>query len=376
MIRPLIVCIIIILAVTSFGNCQQLDEYIDFKGLNSLGNDWKVIRQNITSNEGYVKLHHESWLMYFLHWRPLTEENKNVNLLYTRYKLLNFWGAAMNFSLKETEGIMNINGHKAFYVDGSFGGFVETRFIIWNCPETKRQFIADLNINTRLETPGFLHELQQLITKTIFCHGNTNNNINKNRYLTKKYQSEEYSLSFFLPQNWKTIKFSSKKWFPNGLTGTNGTLLSLLTDSQKHMELMWKKTKENISEKLFGDFLKYMESHSPVRKDSSRCFDFTVLSKKLSKGLFIADGTFKLGSFKNTVKDYSENFQFRGFLWKNGDTAYLVIPSLVNVNNVWNMPADVSHTQGVFEHYIKNEINPYIKIPSFYILNQIKPHYE
>ncbi len=173
-----------------------------------LSSKWDTLIYRMDSNEGHLKLHTNKWLMCFLHWRPLTPENEAITSEYVRDKLINFWGPNMDyFTLKEGEGEMEINGHRAYYVNGDFMGQVNTRFIIWNCEETQRQFIADININKLLKTPDIYLELQEMIAKTVTCHGDFNPSAEG--VLTRFYRNDTLQIAFKTPSNWRTNLFET-----------------------------------------------------------------------------------------------------------------------------------------------------------------------
>ncbi len=124
---------------------------------------------------------------------------------------------------------------------------------MWNCPETNRQFSADCNINLRLGTSKDYLELQKLITTTVCCHkGARPHIVNK---LPQKYESKQWNLSFSLPENLRIADYVDEKWFPKGVSKENGSLWTLLTDSQKHLELLWEETESPLSPTLFNRFL-------------------------------------------------------------------------------------------------------------------------
>jgi hypothetical protein len=58
------------------------------EGLRSSGDDWTV-KQDTLPDGGIIRLHHDKWLMYFVHWRPLTEERKELSAKYVRNLMLN-----------------------------------------------------------------------------------------------------------------------------------------------------------------------------------------------------------------------------------------------------------------------------------------------
>lgn len=146
-------------------------EIVNVEGFQEIDN-WQVLHNSQSKDSGLVELSSEKWIMHFLHWRPLNDENQEISVDYVRNLILNLWGPSMPFTLKEDGGKTEINGHEAYYAEGTLNnGMVRTRFYVWNCPETNRQFISDCNYNLRREIPEklFLIQCNQL-TPSIKCH--------------------------------------------------------------------------------------------------------------------------------------------------------------------------------------------------------------
>lgn len=348
----------LLLTFITISKGYEVEDFIDLARLKKNGDDWVTIYKKTGDHQGHIKLHQDKWLMFFVHWRPLTEENRNITPEYVRNTLLNFWGPNMNnFKLKGYEGSLQVNSHDAYYVYGTFNDVVKTRFIIWNCPETGRQFIADLNINIAMGTPEILHDLQQLSIMTISCHGG----VKPGSILPRQYKSEKYNLSFYTPEDWTTNEFFAEKWFPAGMTQTKGTLWTLPIGREKRIELLWEDTKDNVSENLLNQFIKKMENFSPTSDDSSKYTDFHIDSYKEKNGILTAEGIFRLGLYAEQEKDYSDQYKFRGFLWKNNGRVYFLIASLINIQEVWEKKVDLSPSQELFDKYIEKEILPNIK---------------
>jgi hypothetical protein len=328
-------------------------EPIDLEGLRSTGDDWTLFQDTLPDG-GSIRLHQDKWLMYFLHWRPLTNEKEDISVEYARNLMLSFWGPEMPFTLTENAGEMQIAGHNAYFVEGTiYEGAVKTRFIVWNCPETKRQFIADCNINVRRGTPQALLDLQDRITSSVSCHGQVN--VQRDTLLTKKFESEKFNLSFWIPENWRTSEFYDDEWFPQGLSDTNGTLWTLLTDSEKYAELRWKDEKKEISEALFRNYTEEIEKDSLVTKATLKLINFKVERIESRNGYFVGEGRFDY-YLRAGGQELTKPFRFRAFLWKAYNKTYFLLASMVSLQEFWNMPVDLSPTDETFNRFVRDEV--------------------
>jgi hypothetical protein len=329
-------------------------EPIDLDGLRKTGDDWTLVKQDTLPDRGYIKLHQDKWLMYFLHWRPLTQEKEELSCEYVRNLMLSFWGPDMPFTLSENSGEMEIAGHRAFFVEGTiYEGMIRTIFIVWNCPETSRQFIADCNINVRKGTPQQLLDIQKEITSSVNCHRQANTP--KHPLLTKKFVSEKYHLSFYIPENWRTHEYNDAEWFPQGMTDTNGTLWTLLTDSEKYVELRWKNRKEKISEGLFKEYIQQIERDSVVSKATLKIINFHVERIQARKDYLVGEGRFEY-NLKAMGQEITKPFVFKAFLWNNHKKTYFLLASMVSLREFWKMPVDLSPTDETFNKFVRDEI--------------------
>ncbi|RKY86681.1 hypothetical protein DRQ09_05760, partial [candidate division KSB1 bacterium] len=321
---------------------KDVEGQIDLKGLQKTGIEWTVLQFDSTSNNGAIKLHHQSWLMHFIHCRPLTPEREKISVEYTRHLMLNFWGPDMPFELSRNYGETEVAGHKAYFVDGTImNGNVHTRFIVWNCPETKRQFIADCNINVRRKTPQKLLKLQyDDISHTISCHKNAK--IIKSPFLSQKCIWEKYNLSFYIPENWRTEEYVSSEWYPDGMTDTNGSLWTLLTDSEKHIELLWNKNDGEISKSLFYDYIKQIESNNTIVRKDTLIYNIKIrnlfVEDLIEKNEYISgEGKFDF-VYNISGKKYSSPYIFKVLLWKNKDKSYFLLASIIAIKEFWGIP--------------------------------------
>lgn len=334
-------------------------EPIDLEGLRSAGDDWTSIKDKLPHGET-IRLHQDEWLMYFLHWRPLTKERKDISIEYVRKLMLSLWGPEMPFTFSENAGEMEVAGHKAYFVDGTiYEGAVLTRFIVWNCPKTGRQFIADCNINVQKGTPQELLDLQKEITLSISCHGQEN--VREHPLLTKRFTSEKYKISFFLPENWRTNDYNDPEWFPQGMSDTNGTFWTLLTDSEKYLELRWHDRVRKLSNELFNWYIEQMEKDSVVSNVTLKLINFKVESILPRKDYLIGEGTFEY-RLKGSTGETTKPFKFKAFLWTNYGKTYFLLASMVSLRQFWNMPLDLSPTDETFEEFVRDEVLSHTKV--------------
>lgn len=337
---------------------QDLNSYIDKSGLAKDGEVWAIISQSVKPDTGCIVMHNSKWLMYFLHWRPLSKENMDLTSGYVGNHLLNFWGAAMNFVLTGVEGETEICGHQALFAEGSFGnGAVHTRFIVWNCPQTNRQFTADCNINLKRKTPKKFLELQYLITQTACCHKGTKSMVVEQ--LPQKYEYKEWDVSFSIPENWRTNVYPDSTWFPNGPTKENGSLWTLLTNSGKHLELHWNKTTTEISSDLFQKFLKTISGCPSSIVDSSFVTDVKLNSLIKNNGYLLGNGNYYLKLFYKG-NEISGEYKFQALLWQKEQQRYFLLVSLMRITEFWNRKIDLTPSEETLTKYLNEEIIPNI----------------
>lgn len=340
-------------------------EYVDIERLRAGGEDWKVLHGDTLPEGGSVLMGHDKWLMYFLHWRPLDDEKKNISVAYVRDLIQNFWGLNMPFVLEEGGGETEVAGHAAYYADASLNnGAIRTRFIVWNCPETGRQLVSDCNINAGMGTPEDLLKLQFDVTASIDCHAG-GNSVHHPK-LTQSYDSEAYRLHFEIPSNWRTSEFHRDVWFPDGMSATNGTVWTLLTDSEKCLWLTWENTEAEVSPETLSDRLKNIKGYRYHADGADYSIqDFSVSSAIEKDGYVAADGEYKrlyevsIGGQEQTGTDV---FLYRAFLWNRDDRTYCLIASVSDMQELWGRPVDLRPTSENFDRIVFEEILPNVKV--------------
>lgn len=203
--------------------------------LEDLGWEWKEEDIKGTKEKGEITFSDTKWLMYLIHWGPIQVPEITVD--YVKERMLKMWGVKFEFTGKE--GKTKIAGHDAVWVEafGTNKSFY-TRFIVWNCPESGREFIADTNYNLRRKTPKEDFETEMRSAKTIQCHEGAV--VESFSDLTKKFESEKYGFTFYYPEYW--FVFDSPFYVPfpqyEGVRGRKlGSLLALCSDQNIQITL-------------------------------------------------------------------------------------------------------------------------------------------
>ena len=331
-------CVLIISSASAQTPSSALSDYIDLDRLRADGDDWEVMYENVAPENGRVTLYHNQWLMFFLHWRPLTDSMKELSSEYVVHHLLNFWGPSMPFTLSGTEGTTEVNGHKAYFVDATIYGRIKTRFIVWNCEETGRQFTSDCNVNIFLGTNTDYLELQDTMTHTICCHGTCPSSPTDADM--ELYRSDKYNLSFVKPAVWHTSEYQDPTWFPEGPSDTNGTLWTLLTDSEKHIDLAWRPKVDKLTPDVMNEMLQALVLDTTLGKDTAAISQYILDSAAMSQGRLYGSGTLGL-HYKGEGEPYTDDFVFVSTLWNKGDRTYLLLVSAINTQNVWGRKVDL-----------------------------------
>ncbi|MBN2134121.1 MAG: hypothetical protein JW737_00170 [Acidobacteria bacterium] len=314
---------------------------------------WEILENLSDANGGSLKIMGQHWLMYFLHWQPLTPElEKSLSPEYVRKRLLNFWGPNMPFELTGNEGEITINGHKAYWVEGTiYKKTVKTRFIIWNCPESGRQFIADTNVNKRLETPDEFLLLQTDMTKTIGCHGEVSAHLNKT--LDSEYKSDSLKISFLKPSIWSTGIYEDKKWYPDGVNSQKGSLWTLPTGSEKLVIKKWKNDKLPITTETLKQFISELEKE---KINYRKVMEIRLENFRVEKVVPPDENTFTATGKFSMVSTYqgeagSEDFFFTAYLWYDDEKTVFLMTGMVDRKDFWEKPVDLTPTAAQIEEF-------------------------
>ncbi len=342
------------LLVSSPAAQDEIDAYISLDNLRSSGEDWNILFQDIDSNQGRVTLQHDNWLMCFLHWRPLDSTNRDLSIEYVQHHLLNFWGPDMPFELTGVSGSVTVAGHDAYFVDGTiYDGAIKTRFIVWNCDQTGRQFTSDCNVNKSLGTADDRLELQYEITRTICCHDGCESSPSEE--LSQPYSAPEWQVSFQVPSEWRTNTYEDKTWFPEGPSQNSASLWTLLTNSQKHVELCWKESDQDISAELLTEMLDGLLIDTTVPGTATGIVGYTLNSIYVSEGRTMTEGSFQM---LETVQGerYIDNYRFMASLGQKEGRTSLLLAGLVDMTDVWGRQVNLTPSQETLAAFFKNAV--------------------
>lgn len=258
--------------------------------LEDLGWQWREEDIIGTKEKGEFTFSDTKWLMYLIHWGPIQVPEITVD--YVKERMLKMWGVKFEFTGKE--GTTKVAGHDAVWVEayGTNKSFY-TRFIIWNCPESGREFIADTNYNLRRKTPKEDFEKEMRSAKTVQCHEGAS--AKHFQDLNKRFKSKKYGLSFYYPEEW--FMFDSPYYVPfpqyEGIRNRKmGSLLGLCSDQNISVTLKWSPLDEAKKEKpVMGveqTILENLKSEIESRKEvesiqNHGMEDFTVNNKKITR---------------------------------------------------------------------------------------------
>ncbi|MBU8934791.1 MAG: hypothetical protein KOO62_12445 [candidate division Zixibacteria bacterium] len=354
----MIMAILAVIAAGAWCSEEQGKPPIDLTSLQAIDNHWEVVHSSCDASKSSMTLQNKKWLMYFLHWRPLTDSNRTVTIDYVKNHLLNFWGPSMPFTLSGIEGELEIGGHRAFYVEATLNpGMVRTRFVVWNCEETNRQFTADCNINLRMNTPDEFFDIQEDITRTICCHGQESKHDNPS--LPWVYQNDSLNISFSKPANWHTSTFAASAWFPEGHTSTNATLWTLISDSDKRAQLWWQPSTIPISETYLDSILLLLPMDTTFAPAAPATVTISVESSATGNGMIEGNGYYLITEVEND-QSYIDKYLFRSLLWQRDGTTYLLLTSMLAYEEIMMRPIDLVPSDSLMEYLLWQEIAPHV----------------
>ncbi len=259
-------------------------------GLEDTGWQWRDEETKGNEEKGETTFADAKWLMYLIHWGPIQVEEITVD--YVKERMLKMWGVPFEFSGKE--GKTKMAGHDAVWVEAyGTNKMFYSRYIIWNCPQSGREFIADTNYNIRAKTPEDDFETEMRSARTVQCHPEARAEHFPD--LTNRFESEKYGLSFSYPERW--FMFDSPFYVPfpeyNGIRNKKmGSLLGLCSDRAVKVTLKWSLLDESqqeeqvmgIQQKLMESLINEIKSYPDVKEILNYGMEnFTVNDKKITR---------------------------------------------------------------------------------------------
>ena len=235
-----------------------------------VGWQWQEEDLKGAREQGEITFSDTKWLMYLIHWGPI--QVPEITKEYVKDRMLKMWGVSFEFS--GNEGETKISGHDAVWVEafGTDKSFY-TRFIVWNCDESGREFSADTHYNLRFKTPEEDFETEWRSAKTIRCHINAP--VESFSDLTKIVESRDYGFSFYIPDRWFMFDSSYYVPFPQyeGIRNDKiGSLLGLCSDQNLSVTLKWypledlheEKQVMGIQQEAYQSLLEEIRSHKDI----------------------------------------------------------------------------------------------------------------
>lgn len=166
--------------------------------LPEMGYLWREEDFQGTLEEGSASVIQQKIIYFFIHWGPI--ETEEITPEYVRERIPKLWPSE-GLVVKEVKPA-TVAGHPALFATAvPQRQFYSPNFLVWNCPESGRQFIADMNFNIRYKTPkSYLHAQIDAVTKTLSCHPGAPTSPVPSH--VKHYDSQRFGFSFRHPINW------------------------------------------------------------------------------------------------------------------------------------------------------------------------------
>ncbi len=206
--------------------------------LPALGYEWSDSALVGDEESGSLLFESTKVIYYFLHWGPI--ETEKIDEEYVRERVPKVWPSE---GLKVKEMVSTtVAGHPAILATViPRRDFYRAFFLIWNCPESGRQFIADMNYNVAYKTPRA--ELDAEIaatTKTLACHPGAPTSAVDGH--VARYDSHRFGLRFDHPLRWYVFENPYGVPHPEyrGIRDDSiGSLLAWLQDMTVRVTLHW-----------------------------------------------------------------------------------------------------------------------------------------
>ncbi|MFH1842180.1 MAG: hypothetical protein ABIF77_03155, partial [bacterium] len=160
---------------------------------------------------------------------------------------------------------------------------------------------------------------------------------------------------------WHTDEFPSRNYYPDGLSGTDGSLWTLTTDSGKHLELHWREDSRAVSAELLTEYLGSLTTETAIPDSLVTWSDSLHLDKTWQEDQrIVAEGSFRYHT-RAGGQDDNESFRFRAFLWREGEQVKLLLAGLVAIQDIWGAFKDLTPTPETFERFVAEQAWPAIR---------------
>lgn len=215
--------------------------------LPEMGYHWQGADFVGSEAEGSFSFAHTKIIYFFIHWGSI--EVEEITPEFVRERIPKLWPSE---GLKVTDvKATTVAGHPAIYADAvPQRQFYSPHFLIWNCRETNRQFIADMNYNIQYRTPEAELKAQiETVSKTLACHpGAPTSDIPGH---VAGYDNERFGISFKHPLRWYVNEnpYSVANPAYKGYRDKSvGSILAWLKDRRVNFTFIWEQQKEKSGE--------------------------------------------------------------------------------------------------------------------------------
>ena len=206
--------------------------------LPGLGYSWSDSSFAGSADSGTFSAYSTKVIYYFLHWGPI--EVPQVTEAYVRERIPKVWPGEGLQVLSVTD--TTVAGHPAYFAEVKpQADFYRAFFLIWNCPESGRQFIADMNYNVRYHTPRAELEAEFATTyHTLACHPGAATNELPDHVV--RFDNRRFGLRFDHPLHWYVFESPYGVPHPEYRGRRNkeiGSLLAHLQDRTTDIFFKW-----------------------------------------------------------------------------------------------------------------------------------------
>ncbi|MBU8934658.1 MAG: hypothetical protein KOO62_11730 [candidate division Zixibacteria bacterium] len=206
--------------------------------LPDLGYTWSDSNFTGSADTGTLLVNTTKVIYYFLHWGPI--EVPEITEDYVRERIPKIWPGEGLKVLSVNDTI--VAGHPAYFAEVMpQRDFYRAFFLIWNCPESGRQFITDMNYNVRYHTPRAELEAEFATTyHTLACHPGAKTKELPDHVV--RFDSRRFGIRFDHPLHW--FVFENPYGVPHpeyrGMRNKDiGSLLAHLQDMTTDIFFKW-----------------------------------------------------------------------------------------------------------------------------------------
>jgi len=273
------------------------------------------------------------WPMFYLHWMPLEGHKSPIRAADAEKVVSSLWeGLAIDGPL-QGEPFELPSGHPAVMFNTTIKhGELQTRYIVWACPESGRLFVADLNMNLRANAPPELMQWLTDMAKTVRCHKDAE--VGSFPELTDHYEIPDMDIGYQHPRTWRPLDLyrvqttfggsdmAASRW--PGSTREKGQDLALAMDAMRTVTIRW----EPAPDEPMGDALLRTRTESYWREHAN---NILILDTNSMAGVWYANGVVQLPMHPGDIPPTHRHL-FRTWMWRQGDTLFFAVGDIAGIH--------------------------------------------